>query len=367
MMKFVCVGLGLAGCLFFSGCRTAELESRPFSSVREYALTNGNGMTVRITNYGARITSIQVPDRLGVFDDVVLGYDSVEGYINAVDRAYLGGLVGRYGNRIARGRFSLDGKDYVLAANNNKNHLHGGNLGFDKVIWTVDSAEGNSLQLSYLSFDGEEGYPGNLSVQVTYTLTEDNELKIEYDAVTDQATPVNLTNHSYFNLAGEGAPTILNHELMIAADAVTPVDDGLIPKGELSSVDGTSFDFRTPKKIGRDIGADNEQLRFGLGYDHNWVLSKKDVGLTLAASLYDPDSGRLLEIFTEEPGIQFYSGNFLDGRLIGKSGKPYAYRSALCLEPQHFPDSPNQPDFPSTILYPGDRYHTVSVYKFSAK
>jgi aldose 1-epimerase len=350
-----------------SGCISSQVCVSDFDSVREFALENSNGMKVRLTNYGAIVTAIEVPDRTGQFADVALGHSSLEGYVNAVDRPYFGSVVGRYGNRIANGKFMLNGKEYKLAKNNGENHLHGGLMGFDKVIWNAKVTGKNAVQFSYLAKDGEEGYPGNLSVKVTYTLTEDNELRIDYLAVTDKATPVNLTNHSYFNLAGEGSPTILDHQLMIAADAFTPVDQGLIPTGELRPVTGTPFDFRKAKAIGRDVGMKDQQLEYGLGYDHNWVLHKGKGGLTLAATLYEPKSGRFMEVFTEEPGIQFYCGNFLDGRLHGKSGKVYAYRSGLCLETQHYPDSPNQPGFPSTILNPGKEYKTATIYKFGVK
>lgn len=354
--------LALAGGL--AGCAFLPVKVRDFSSIREYTLRNSKGMEVRLTNYGATITAIRVPDRNGKFADVSLGYDSLEGYVNAVDRPYFGAIVGRYGNRIAKGTFHLDGKTFTLAKNNGENHLHGGNMGFDKVIWDAKILSPRSIRFSYLAKDGEEGYPGNLSVRVTYTLETDNALRIDYRATTDKATPVNLTNHTYFNLAGEGSPTILHHELAIAADAFTPVDKGLIPTGEIRRVAGTPFDFRAPKPIGRDIGKSDRQLACGLGYDHNWVLNKRPGELRPAATLYEPRSGRLLEVLTREPGLQFYSGNFLDGRLRGKSGKPYLHRGGLCLETQHFPDSPNHPGFPSTILHPGETCETTTVYKF---
>ncbi len=347
---------------------TAQVED--FDSIKLYTLKNDAGMTVKVTNYGAIITSIVVPDREGKMGDVVLGYNHVEDYINAVDKPYFGAIVGRYGNRIAGGQFSLDGETYTLAKNNNANHLHGGVIGFDKVVWdaTYDQAN-NKIQLSYLAKDKEEGYPGNLKLKVSYTLTEDNSIVVEYHATTDKATPVNVTQHTYFNLKGEGEGTILDHELMLNASKYTPVDEGLIPTGEMPAVAGTPFDFTTAKPIGRDIGKDNEQLKFGLGFDHNWVLNKGDKpnGLTLAARVHEPTTGRVLEIQTTEPGIQFYCGNFLDGRLKGKSGKTYVYRGGFCLETQHYPDSPNQPNFPSTILKPGDEHVSKTVFKFSAK
>ncbi|MGE4489256.1 MAG: aldose epimerase family protein [Kiritimatiellales bacterium] len=364
-MKFF-VGV-IAVCCVLSGCVSSRVQVSDFSSIKSYTLKNRSGMVVQLTNYGATITSIQVPDRDGVSGDVVFGYHRVEDYVNAFDRTYCGAVVGRYGNRIANGKFTLDGEEYTLAANNGVNHLHGGLMGFDKVIWTADVPGKNQVRFSYLAKDGEEGYPGNLSVQVTYTLTDDNSLQIAYQASTDKATPVNLTNHTYFNLAGEGSPTILNHELMLNAASFTPVDSGLIPTGEIRPVAGTPFDFQTPRAIGRDVDADNEQLKFGMGYDHNWVLNKGAGGVTLAATVYEPKSGRFMEVLTDQPGIQFYCGNFLRGTQIGKSGRPYLHRSGLCLETQHFPNSPNRPAFPSTILRPGETYKTSTAYRFSIR
>jgi len=336
-----------------------------FSSIQEYTLRNQHGMEVRCSNYGATITAILVPDRDGQFDDVALGYHTVEEYINAVNRPYFGCVAGRYANRIGNGVISIDGVTYQLSRNDdNKHHLHGGYMGFDKVVWKATQT-GNRLEMTYLAKDGEEGYPGNLNVKVIYTLTDHNEFKMEYEAVTDQATLVNLTNHTYFNLAGEGSGSIIDHELMIIADGFTPIDSDKITTGEIRNVEGTAFDFRTPKAIGRDLGADDEQIASGMGYDHNWVLNRDGKGLQLAASLYESTSGRRLQVFTEEPGIQFYSGNFLDGRLTGKSGRAYTYRSGLCLETQHYPDSPNRPEWPTTILRPGEKYHTTTMYSFS--
>lgn len=353
-------------CAALSGYSSPEPTESAFSSIKEYTLENQNGMVVKVTNYGAIITSIVVPDRDGNLADVALGYDTVEGYINAVDRPYFGSVVGRYGNRIAEGKFSIDGEEYTLATNNGANHLHGGNMGFDKVVW--DAVEVDSgIELSYLAKDGEEGYPGNLQVTVLYTLADDNGIRMQYTATTDKATPVNLTNHTYFNLAGEGSGTINEHELLVNASHFTPVDEGLIPTGELRSVAETPFDFREAKTIGRDLEADNQQLAYGLGYDHNWVLDRDGDGLQLAATLYEPTSGRLLEVLTEEPAIQFYGGNFLNGRLVGKSGRAYEHRNGLCLETQHSPDSPNRPEWPSTILLPGETYQTTTVYRFSVK
>ena len=349
---------------------TALAQVKDFDSIKLYTLENESDMMVSVTNYGAIVTSIIVPDRNGKRADVALGYDRVEDYINAVDKPYFGAVVGRYGNRIAKGEFTLDGKTYSLLKNNGENHLHGGAIGFDKVVWTVDEyVEGKSLTLSYLAKDKEEGYPGNLQLKITYTLADDNSLVVDYHATTDKATPVNVTQHTYFNLKGEGQGTILDHKLMLNAKKFTPVDESLIPTGEMPTVAGTPFDFTTSKAIGRDIGQQNEQLVFGLGYDHNWILDTdgKEDELSLAAQVLEPSSGRVMEIYTTEPGIQFYCGNFLDGRLKGKSGKPYVHRGGFCLETQHFPDSPNQPNFPSTILKPGETYDSKTVFKFSTK
>jgi len=355
---------------------SAEVQESDFDSIKLYSLKNKNGMQMGITNYGAIITSIIVPDRDGKMADIALGYNRVEDYINAVDKPYFGSIVGRYGNRIAKGKFTIDGEEYTLATNNGVNHLHGGVIGFDKVVWDAKPISGNAytgVELSYLAKDREEGYPGNLQIKVTYKLTDDNEILVQYHATTDKATPVNLTQHTYFNLAGEGNGTILDHQLHLNADHYTPVDEGLIPTGEIAAVKDTPFDFTTAhpqsKAIGRDIGQENEQLKFGLGYDHNFVLNKegKQGQMTLAATVYEPTSGRFMETFTEEPGIQFYCGNFLDGRLLGKAGKPYIYRSGFVLETQHYPDSPNQKNFPSTILQPGETYSTKTIYRFSAK
>ena len=353
-------------------CATAGADTQidDFDSIKLYTLINSTGMTVKVTNYGAIITSILVPDRDGKLADVALGYDRVEDYMNAVDKPYFGAIVGRYGNRIAKGSFSIDGETYSLAVNNGENHLHGGVIGLDKVVWDNKPVNGNGwagLKLSYLAKGKEEGYPGNLKITVTYKLTNENALIVDYHATTDKATPVNLTQHTYFNLKGEGHGTILDHELMLNANKYTPVDEGLIPTGELASVAGTPFDFTSSKPIGRDIGNDHQQLTFGLGYDHNFVLEKgrQANSMTVAARVYEPASGRVLEIQTTEPGIQFYCGNFLDGRLKGKSGRPYVHRGGFCLETQHYPDSPNQPAFPSTILKPGDQYKTTTVFKFS--
>jgi aldose 1-epimerase len=368
LIRVVCAGLSL---VFLGGCFSkSSIKITDFDNIKLYVLRNNFGTEVKITNFGATITSIKVVDRDGKFDDIALGYDRAEDYMNAVDKPYFGSIVGRYGNRIAKGRFSLDGKTYSLATNNGPNHLHGGIIGFDKVVWEATPLKGDEftgVTLTYLAKDREEGYPGNLDIKVTYKLTTENELVIEYDATTDKATPVNLTNHTYFNLAGEGNGTILDHELMINADHYTPVGETLIPTGKIESVKGTPFDFTRPKTIVRDINQDNEQLTFGGGYDHNFVLNKETEKMTLAATVYEPKSGRFIEVLTEEPGIQFYCGNFLDGRLVGKSGKPYIHRSGFCLETQHYPDSPNQPNFPNTILRPSEVYRTKTIYRFSTK
>ncbi len=345
--------------------------SQPFSQIALYRLKNSRGMQVDITNYGATITAIRVPDREGGIADVALGYDTVEGYINAVDKPYFGAVVGRFGNRIAEGKFTLDGATYQLAKNdNNAHHLHGGRHGFDKVVWTAEPFTGKGeegVRLTYLSRDGEEGYPGNLDVTVTYTLREDNELVIDYKAVSDKATPINLTGHTYFNLAGEGRGDILGHLLRINAEAYTPINASAIPTGGIAPVKDTPFDFTTAKPIGRDINAADEQLANGRGYDHNFLLdpSHKEGALTLCATATDPASGRVLEVLTDQPAVQLYTGNYLDGRLVGKSGHPYGYRSGFCLETQHYPDSPNHPQFPSTILRPGEVFSSRTIYRFS--
>ncbi len=340
-----------------------------FSDIRVYTLQNTNGMTVKVSSYGATITSIEAPDRDGEMADIALGYNSAEEYMNAVDKPYFGAVVGRYGNRIAGGQFKIDGETYTLAKNNGQHHLHGGVTGFDKVVWNASLLNDQTIELTYTAKDMEEGYPGNLEVKVTYQLTDNNELVVNYYAKTDKATHVNLTQHTYFNLKGEGKGDILDHELMLNAGQYTPVDEGLIPTGELADVAGTPFDFRKAKPIGRDIAGDHQQLKFGGGYDHNWVLDTAGASdeLTLAARVHEPESGRVLEVHTTEPGIQFYCGNFLDGRLKGKSGAAYVHRGGFCLETQHFPDSPNQPEFPSTLLKPGEEYKSKTVFKFLAK
>jgi len=333
-----------------------------------YTLKNANGLEAQITNYGGIVVSLIVPDKNGKLGDVVLGYDNLNEYIGSTP--YFGALIGRYGNRIAKGRFTINGVEYQLAQNNDSNALHGGRKGFDKLVWQaekVDSIVGPALKLTYISKDGEEDYPGTLRCTVTYTLTNKNELKVEYSAETDKPTFVNLTHHSYFNLKDAGASDILGHELMIKASKFTPVDKGLIPTGELRAVAGTPFDFNKPTAIGARIENDDEQLKFGKGYDHNWVLERTGKDLEPVASVYEPTTGRFMEVLTTEPGLQFYAGNFLDGTNIGKGGIAYQHRTGFCLETQHFPDSPNHPEFPTTELKPGATYTQTTVYRFSAK
>ena len=373
LLLMAAAAVSLTAC---TGKKTASTWKQAFgttgdgTTVYTYTLVNKNGMEARITNYGGTVLSLLVPDSTGRTTDVVLGFDSLSDYIK--DSPYFGSLIGRYGNRIGKGRFTLNGKEYLLAMNNGSNHLHGGLKGFDKVVWNVldrESVEGRTLALSYLSKDGEEGYPGNLSVKVTYTLIEDrNVLEIRYSATTDKPTVVNLTHHSYFNLAGAGSGDILSHVLSINADRFTPVDSGLIPTGVLKDVEGTPLDFRTPKAIGERIADSTcHQLKFGGGYDHNWVLNKKAGALELAAVIREPSSGLTMEVVTTEPGLQFYSGNFLDGHHIGKGAKPYKHRYGFCLETQHFPDSPNKPEFPTTVLNPGETYSSTTFYRFLTK
>jgi aldose 1-epimerase len=327
-----------------------------------YTLTDGKGVEATISTYGGVIVSLTAPDRTGKAGDVVLGFDDFNGYLKPPP--YFGAIIGRYGNRIGHAKFTLDGVTYQLAKNDGDNTLHGGRRGFDKRIWKVNSSNSHSIELSYLSKDGEEGFPGNLSTTVTYTL-QDHELRIDYSATTDKDTVINLTNHSYFNLAGQGQGDILGHQLTIHADRFTPIDKTLIPTGELRSVEGTPFDFRQPHAIGEGINSSDEQIVLGQGYDHNFVLNRAGSGLELAARVMEPTTGRVLEVLTTEPGMQFYTGNSLDGSLTGKGGKTYGRRSAFCLETQHFPDSPNKPDFPSVVLKPGGRYQTATAYRFT--
>ena len=367
--------LSLAGSLSSQGMR-GTIRKQSFGKTASgeqidlYSLTNKKGMEVSITNFGATVVNLHVPDRAGKVADVVLGFDTLEGYESG--KSYFGATVGRYANRIGGGQFSIGGKPYTLPKNNGNNTLHGGIVGFNKRVWKareIPSKEGEALELSYLSTDGEEGFPGNLSVKVVFTLPADrNDLKIDYTASTDKDTVLNLSNHSYFNLAGEGNDDILDHVLTLHAKQFTPVDKTLIPTGELRDVAGTPLDFTSAAAIGKRINENYEQLLFGKGYDHNWVLgSNSGHGLTVAAEAYDPKSGRKLEVLTTEPGIQFYSGNFLDGTVKGKGNKAYAQRAAFCLETQHFPDSPNHPNFPSTLLKPNSVFHSQTVFRFSAK
>jgi aldose 1-epimerase len=369
------IGLGLFGC---SKTKTEEkmistISKEVFGELPDgqvadlYTLTNANGMTVNITNYGGIITKLTAPDKNGEWADVVLGFDSLQPYL--AGHPFFGALVGRYGNRIAKGKFKLNGKEYTLAANNGPNALHGGTKGFDKKIWKATEINKDSvvgLELEYVSQDMEEGYPGTLSAKVVYTLDNDNALTINYTATTDKETVVNLTNHSYFNLTGLKR-NILDHEVSIESDSIVPVDGTLIPTGQLRAVEGTPFDFRIPTKIGAGIDkTEDEQIKNGGGYDHCWVLKRSEPGLILFATVREPESGRILEAFTTEPAVQFYTGNFLDGKLTGKNAT-YAKRFGFCLETEHYPDSPNQPQFPTTVLKPGETYQTTTKYRFSAK
>ncbi|MEY4938737.1 MAG: Aldose 1-epimerase precursor [Verrucomicrobiota bacterium] len=337
-----------------------------------FTLENDNGFRADITNYGGAVVRLFAPDRAGQFGDVALGFDSIAGYLSHPD--FFGTLVGRYANRIARGEFVLNGTQYRLATNNHPGgmacHLHGGRKGFDKVLWAaeeLDGAEGPALRLRHVSVDGDEGYPGNLEVTVTYTVTRDQALRIDYTATTDRATPLNLTNHSYFNLAGAGHNDVLDHVLTLNASSYTPVDPGLIPLGKIAPVAGTPLDFRTPRVIGDRIAVDDEQLRRAGGYDHNFVIDGAAGTLRPAATVTHPRSGRTMDVLTTEPGVQFYTGNFLDGSYVAKDGQRYRRRGGFCLETQHFPDSPNQPEFPSTILRPGQTFRSTTVYRFRAQ
>lgn len=381
--RILCAGIaGIAMAALAAGtawaaakpAKTVHVQKAPFGktakgeTVQIYTLTNKNGLEARIADYGGTLVSLKVPDKTGKLGNVVLGFDTVEPYIKGVP--FFGALIGRYGNRIANGQFTLDGKTYTLAKNDGPNNLHGGVKGFDKVIWKAvpfEDAKGPGLKLTYVAADGEEGFPGQLTTHVTYQLTGDNALHITYEATTTKATPVNLTNHSYFNLTGNTDTPIADHELVLNADKFTPVSKVLIPTGELKDVSGTPFDFRKATKIGARIGNDDEQLKFAGGYDHNWVLNQAKPGeKTLAATLSEATSGRVMKVYTTEPGVQFYSGNFLDGKPAG-TGTEFKHRTGLCLETQHFPDSPNQANFPSTILKPGQTYHTETVFAFSTE
>jgi len=337
-------------------------------AVDKYTLKNQKGMQVSIITFGGIITSWTAPDKNNQYQDIVLGYNTLEPY--ETKSVFFGALIGRYGNRIAKGKFSIDGVEYTLATNDGANHLHGGVKGFDKVVWTAAEETTDStasIVLTYLSKDLEEGYPGNLKTTVTYTLTNNNELLVDYEATTDKKTIVNLTQHSYFNLSGDFSKTILDHELTINADKLVPVDATLIPTGKLTDVTNTPFDFRVAKTIGKDINVKDEQLVRGEGYDHCWVLNNQNEGVRLVSTAYEKESGRLLEVFSDEPGIQLYTGNFLDGTLPSKQGGVYAHRTGFCLETQHYPDSPNQKDFPSVVLNPGDTYKSKTSFKFSVK
>jgi aldose 1-epimerase len=335
-----------------------------------YTLTNANGLEARIITYGGTVISLKVPDRDGNLGDILLGHDNLKGYLSRATHPYFGCLVGRYGNRIAKGKFSIDGKEYTLGTNDGENHLHGGTIGFDQKVWEAEPIKKDdevALTLSLVSPDGDEGYPGTLTVTVIYALTNKDELRIDYTATTDKPTVCNLTNHNYYNFTGTQRD-VLSHVLTINGDYTTEVGAGLIPTGKLSPVAGTPFDFTQPKAIGKDINADNEQIKLGPGYDHNWVLNKDKPGaMTKAAEVYEDTTGRVMEIWTTEPGIQFYSGNFLDGTIKGKAGKVYNQRYGFCLETQHYPDSPNQPEFPSTVLRPGETYKTTTIHKFSTR
>jgi aldose 1-epimerase len=370
----VSAGVGallIAGCASSNCCKmNSSSTSVPFGTadgkpVTLYTLKNSKGAEAKIMNYGGIVQSLVMPDRAGKMDDVVLGYDNLAGYVK--ETPYFGALIGRYGNRIGKGKFTLDGKTYTLAANNGANSLHGGLKGFDKVVWNVVKATGNTLELQYTSKDGEEGFPGNLNVTALYTLTEDNALRVDYKATTDKATVVNLTQHSYFNLGGQGKGDILGHEVYINSDKTTPVDKELITTGAFASVEGTPFDFRKPTAIGARINDPDTQLQYGPGYDHNWVINKPAGKLDLMARVHDPKTGRVLEVWSDELGLQFYAGNFLDGTITGKGGAVYQRRTGFCMEPQHYPDSPNKPSFPSVVLRPGQTFKNTIIYKFSVK
>lgn len=359
-----------------SDAQASRITMQPFGKTPDghevslYTLSNKSGMQVSITNYGGTITSIKVPDRNKHFDDVVLGFDTLDGYTSPSNKSYFGATIGRYANRIAHGTFTLDGKTYHVPTNEGTNALHGGTVGFNKRVWTAkefSTGHGQALELHYLSPDGEMGFPGDLSVTVRFSLNDQNELRIEYIATTDKPTVLNLTNHSYFNLSGQGNGTILHDKVTLAADNFTPVNKNLIPTGEIKSVVGTPFDFLKPMVIGARIHDDNEQLKLAKGYDHNWVLNNKGQSIALAAKVEDPQSGRVLEVLTNQPGIQFYTGNQLDGTTHGKGGKVYPQFGALCLETQHFPDSPNHPDFPSTVLRPGQKFDRTTIFRFSTE
>ncbi len=371
--------LSAAAAAFFTtmslNAASPKIDKQPFGSTPDgthvfvYTLKNASGMEVKITNYGGTVVSIKVPDRHQKFTDVVLGFESVEGYTAKTNTSYFGALIGRYGNRLAGGAFKLDGKSYQVPKNDGPNSLHGGAIGFNKRIWEakeVTSAEGLALELHYLSPDGEQGFPGNFNVTVRYTLDAKNGLHIDYSASTDKDTVLNLTNHSYFNLLGAGSKSVLTHKLLLNADHYTPVNSTLIPTGVIAPVAGTPFDFRKSTEIGSRIAQENEQLKLGKGYDHNFVLNRGGDLSAVAAKVEEPSTGRVLEVFTDQPGLQFYTGNFLDGTNKGIGG-PYVFRSALCMETQHFPDSPNQPGFPSAVLKAGQKFHSTTIYRFNVE
>ncbi len=347
---------------------SAFSTSKDGKQISLYTLESGNGITMQVTNFGGRVVTLWTPDKNGNYEDIVYGHDNIDKYINYTGERCLGPVVGRYANRIAKGQFTLDGKKYQLPVNNNGQTLHGGPDGFDMKVWDVDSISNNAIYLSYISPDGEEGFPGTVNVKMAYILTPENEFKITYEATTDKPTHVNLSHHSFFNLKGAGNGTILDNILTINASKYTPVNKVLIPFGELAPVEGTPFDFRNPTTIGERIDTENEQLKNGLGYDHNWVIDRKSENdIEFIASLYEPASGRLMEVYSDQPGIQFYSGNFLDGKVTGKYGKPHNFREAVALETQKYPDSPNQPKYPSTRLNPEETYTQTCIYKFSNK
>ena len=370
-MYAAALALSVAGCTSHTSSTPGGKNSFGTVDGKEvflYTLRNAHGMEARITNYGGILVSLIVPDKNGKPGDIVLGFDSLAGYLRTTP--YFGAIVGRYANRIGKARFSLNGKEYTLAANDGTNTLHGGLKAFDKVVWTVDETYAPaepSLALTYVSKDGEEGFPGTLKVRVVYTVTDSNALRIEYFATSDAPTVLNLTNHSYFNLADSGRTAVLGHELLLDAGRFTPIDAGLIPTGEMRSVAGTPMDFHTLSQIGARIEAKDEQLRLARGYDHNWIIDRTGNGLVRAARVAEPKSGRVMEVWTTEPGIQFYTGNFLDGTITGKNGVVYQRRAALCLETQHFPDSPNRPEFPTTVLNPGETFTSTTVYSFATK
>ena len=364
----------IISCTNTKNMATVTIEKKPFGQtangdeVDQFILSTKKGMEISVITYGGIITSWTAADKNGDYRDIALGYNTLAEY--EAETPYFGALIGRYGNRIAKGKFSIDGEAYTLAVNNGENHLHGGLKGFDKVVWdakTIVNDSTASLELSYLSIDMEEGYPGNLQTKVTYTLNNNDELSVKYEAKTDKPTIVNLTQHSYFNLTADFNQPVLDHELVIKADSFLPVDSTLIPTGEFRNVAETPFDFRSPKAIGKQINAENIQIKNGLGYDHCWVLNDQEKGVRFVASAYEPVSGRLLEIFSDEPGIQFYSGNFLDGTLPSKNQGTYQHRTGFCLETQHFPNSPNEPSFPTTILKPGETFTSETWFQFSVK